>query len=225
MEDRDTKTEEVIYTFLTHEKVQQYFADINIELLRGNHMQKDNYYPFTLLVQYKKEFRVYYENLYGLHLIEDKKDSEVFFYLDFPDEGKGKLYHSDRHRELTESLTIIGIMLMNMYYERFFDNDKLITWETLKKSILEGEYAHYYQQLFFNEQRNDFTDEEWDDFRKKMKKWLMNFEALGWVNRKQSEDNELNFELRPAMVRFAKLYKDEIEHFEEFAQKIINQSL
>ena len=162
--------------------------------------------------------------MYGLVLVEEKKDNEIFYYLDFPDEGKGKLYQSDRFKELTEQQTIMGVILMNMYYERYFNISKIVTWDELKKAILDGEFSNYYKRLFLGEVRNDYTDPEWDNLRKRIKKLVSSFETLGWVRKVSGEESELNFELRPSINRFVKLYNHEIEHFDEFYQKIINMA-
>ncbi|HTA28461.1 MAG TPA: chromosome partition protein MukE [Bacteroidia bacterium] len=225
MEDEYQGTHEKGYAFLEDEKVKQYFADINIELLQGKHIQRDDYYPFLILSSNEPDFKFFYQNLYGLNLIKDKKDNETYFYLDFPEDGKGKLSPSSRYRELTQIQTIIGIVLMNMYYERYFEQIKQITWSDLKKEILEGEYAANYQRIFFKGQRGNFTDIEWEEVRSSIKRVLKSFAALGWIDMQQQDDAEISFVLKPAINRFAKLYKDELEHFEDFVNKIVPQNI
>ncbi len=220
MENEHQESQQKRYAFLEDEKVKQYFADINIELLQGKHIQRDDYYPFQILSSNEPDFKIFYQSLYGLNLVRDKKDNATYFYLDFPEEGKGKLSSSTRHRELTEFQTILAIALMNMYYERYFEHTKQITWNDLKKEILEGEYAANYQRIFFKEQRDNFTDLEWEEVKTKIKRVLNSFSALGWIEMQPQDDIEISFILKPAINRFAKLYSSELENFEDFAKKI-----
>lgn len=208
------------YSFLGDEKVQQHFADVNIELLRGRHIQQEEFYSFQLLSNYEREFGMYYDTLYGMVLNKEIKDNQSYFYLSFPDDAKGKLYHSDRHKELSEIQTIIGIILMNMYYERYFEHQKEIRWEEIKKEITEGEFAEDYQRVFFGEARAAFTDTEWEELKKRFRRTIRDFEKLGWVKLLTTDEHEIHFVLKESIHRFAKLYQTEVENFDQFVQKI-----
>ena len=50
-------TEQIDFSFLNEELVQSHFADLNIELLRGAHIQSDQYYLFRLLKEKENEIR------------------------------------------------------------------------------------------------------------------------------------------------------------------------
>ncbi len=225
MEDQglqEQQQEIVNFSFLADEKVQQHFADVNIELLRGRHIMQDEFYAFQLLSNYEKEFSMYYDNLYGMVLNKEVKDNQTYFYLSFPDAAKGKLYHSDRHKELTEVQTIIGVILMNMYYERYFEHQKEIRWEELKKEIMEGEFASDYQRVFFGESRGAFTDIEWEELKKRFRRTVRDFEKLGWVRLISTDEHEIHFVLKESIHRFAKLYENEVQNFDQFIEKVTN---
>lgn len=192
---------------------------MNIELLKGAHIQRDNYYPFQLLSKYEEEINYYYKILYSLQLLKDKVDNEYYFYLDFFSEGKGKLSHSSRHRELTETEIVNGIMLLSMYHDRYFEYQKEIRWEDIKKEIIESENSNLYKKLLFKDVRDDYSDHEWDNTKKQFKKALRDFETLGWIRRISIEDgDEVHFMIKESIHRLAKLYDKEINNFSEFVK-------
>ena len=135
------------YGFLRDERVEKYFADINIMLLSGKHIDEKYYVAFSLLEEKQEQWTQYYKNLYNLNLIADRFDGHPYFYLDFFDTAKGKFTLSSRHRELTETQTLIGLMLLDIYYKRFFDEHKIVRWTELRKIILEGEQQDAYKRI------------------------------------------------------------------------------
>ncbi|MBV8802906.1 MAG: hypothetical protein JO131_08110 [Gammaproteobacteria bacterium] len=220
MENDHPETINNVFSFLEKEEVQEYFADLNIALLRGRHIQKNDYHLFHLLNAYQKEFANYYKLLYNLLLEKDRMDNEIYYYLDFPIDGRGKLADYSRHKELTEKQIVIGLMLLNMYYDRFFENPKEINWIDIKKEITEGESSSLYKKLLFNHIRDDYSDQEWSRVTKLLRQVLKKFETLGWIQElKLTEVDELRFTLRESIHRLAKLYKYEIENFDEFIKE------
>ena len=213
------KVEGTYYSFLENDKVRQHFANINIELLRGRHIQREDFYQFQVLDDYEDDFRHFFLELYQLNLIKRTMDGETYFYLDFFEDTKGKLSSVERHRELTPTQMIIGIVLLRMYYDKYFEVKKTISWENIEHEILEGEYAIHYQRIFFGEARGQFTDPEWDELKRKIKKVVMSFDKLGWLKVDSENNQELLFDLKPAIHRLAELFKSEIENFDEFAAK------
>lgn len=212
------------FDFLNIDEVQSHFADLNIELLRGRHIQKEDYYIYNLLDKFQNEFRHYYKCLYKLDLVKDRSDNEAYYYLDFPSDNKGKLYHSSRHTELTSKQIIIGLMLMNMYYERFFEHPKKISMKDIEREIMEGEDCGLYKRLLFGELRDNYTSKEWNAAIRWIKRTLAGFNVLGWIQRETHEDPaESTFILKTSIHRLAKLYRDEIENFEQFVEQYESQ--
>jgi hypothetical protein len=207
------------FGFLEAEEVQKHFADLNIELLRGRHIQKDDYYLFQLSGTYYKELQFYYRVLYRLEFIKDRMDNEFYFYLQPPEEGKGEIADQSRHRELTEENTVIGIMLLSMYYDRYFTSPKEISWEDIQKEIQESDNKSLYKSLLFNDIRNDYSDTEWENVKKIFRRSLREFDSLGWVKRQSAEDGEkINFMIKESIHRLAKLYHEEINNFDQFSE-------
>ena len=212
------------FEFLENSDAQEHFADLNIGLLRGRHIQNDNYYLFQLLVDYTQELENYYKQIYGLKLVEDIKDESRYFYLDFFEEGKGKVSNSQRHKVLTEMQTILGIMLLNMYYDRYFETPKEIRLNDIKKEVLDGENRTSYKRLLFNEVRENYTSTEWKRVITSIKTTLRDFEQLGWVERLPLEEGEeVHFLIKETIHRFQKLYQKEILGFEQFVESYLFQ--
>ena len=86
--------------------------------------------------KYFEELKYYYTNFYGLELERDYKDDITFYYLDFTEDSKGALSSTRRHKELSSLQTVMGIMLLNMYYDRYFENIKEITFQDIPSGHL-----------------------------------------------------------------------------------------
>jgi hypothetical protein len=211
------------FAFLNHRDVQAHFADLNIALLGGRHIQTGEGYQFTLVNTYPEEFRHFYRTLYGLELHQARAENIDYFYLDFPDEGKGRLNTSDRFREMTAWETLFALMFLNMYYDRFFEKTKVVTWPVLRREIEEGDLAHLYRKAFFNStHREILSDQEVKSLSEMLKRVLKNFERWGWVKILPLEeaDGELAFEIRESIDRLGKLYNYEISDFDQFIKQI-----
>lgn len=207
------------------EDVQKYFADLNIELLRGRHIQDDNHYFYRLLTKYYIELKKYYEVFYNLFLDKKTFEGVSYFFLTFNEDSKGVLSSNSRHRDLTAKETIIAITLLHMYYEKYFDNVKEISFQDIKAKIKESEFSHLYKTVFFkNGSRDNFTPSEWANVMKNFKNVIQGFEQLGWVGSFiQIDKDNFSFIIRESIHRFQTMYEYEILNFEEFANNI-NQS-
>ena len=214
------------YSFLLRRDVQAHFADLNIALLSGRHIQTGEGYIFTLINSYPDEFLFFYRNLYGLELKQARAEQIDYYYLDFPDEGKGKLATTDRFREMTQWEIVIALMLLNLYYDRYFEQTKIITWNQLQKEILESDLSTLYKKAFFkNQLRDSYSDPEWKSLFDNFNRALKNFDRWGWVRLQPAEEGEgeLAFLIRESIDRFGKLYDYEINQFGQFVQQV-NQS-
>ena len=206
------------FSFLESEYAQSFFADLNIKLLQSRHIQHEDGDIFRLLVDYEPEFYHYYSSLYRLKLVRDKQDNEVYYYLDFLQEGKGKLSESNRHKELTAIQVIIGIMLLKMYYARYLEQEKMITLDDIKKEIRESKNSDSYKAVLFNDVREYYSDKEWKEkVEKPIRKTISEFDRLGWV--KKSSESNLVFTLRASIHRFARIYENEITNFDKFSEQ------
>jgi len=217
------------YSFLEYEDVQRSFADLNISLLEGRHIQKSDSRIFHLLKSYPDELKYYYESLYGLELTHGKYDNQSYYYLSFPHDSKGRLSDPSRYRPLSDQNTIMGIMLLNIYHEKFFDKEKEVTWDDFVKIIMEGENSDLYKKLWFSDIRDNYDYSEWKKrFYDKVSNTLKEFQKLGWVTgeipKKSGTEiaqiqEELRFQINVSINRFAKLYENEINNFDEFVEK------
>lgn len=209
--------------FLLNERVTRRFADINIDLLRGKHIEPSNYYAHDLLEEFFNEFAEYYENLYQLILRREKKDGVTYFYLDFPENGRGKMNNPTRFKELNEEQTVIGIVLLNMYYAKWFEHPKEIQWENIRQEIEQGEQRSHYKLLLFGEIRDHYSDLEWENVESRFNRTLISFEHLGWVTRLSHGKEEIHFHINVSINRLAELYQKEIENIDKTAERLRNR--
>lgn len=210
------------YSFLIEETVEKHFADINILLLSGKHIDNRYYTEYTVLENYEQQWRSFYSNLYRLNLIADISDRSRYYYLDFMENGKGKLSDASRNKELTELQTLIGLTLLDMYYQKYFDEEKIIYWNDIKTQILDSDHQDAYKRILFNDIRASYDEKEWNEVHTKFSKTIENFDRLGWVEKQSGRNEDLVFEIRPAIHRLAKLYQEELQNFESFSQQLKN---
>jgi chromosome condensin MukBEF MukE localization factor len=206
------------YDFFTEDIVEKHFADLNIKLLSGRHIQQEDINAFLLLEDFYPDLRNFYRKIYQLDLVRDIGDQRAYFYLDFFDGGKGKLNDASRYRALTEMQTVTGLLLLDMYYSRYFEHPKVIMWSDIKQEIEEGDHKADYQRILFPEIRAAYSDAEWGTVEKRFKDVIQSFHLLGWVNRLSGQQEELLFEIRPSIHRMAVLYAAELENFTSFSE-------
>ncbi|WP_321438488.1 chromosome partition protein MukE [uncultured Bacteroides sp.] len=217
--EHENTTQKSPYAFLSNPSVQRYFADLNIDLLQGKHITADDYYSYQLLREYyEPELKQYYKELYELILEKATFDNSTYFYLDFPVDSKGRL--SNRSRELSEQQVIIGIILLKMYYDMYFKYPKELFWEDIKEEIEQSELKDLYKKLFFEEVRDFYTDKEWEKVQELFRRTINSFTQLGWIKKLSKGKEDIHFQLKESIHRFAELYKYEIEEFPQFVSKI-----
>ncbi|MES2430793.1 MAG: hypothetical protein V4556_07630 [Bacteroidota bacterium] len=210
------------YDFLKEERVEKHFADINILLLSGKHIDQKMYTIFSLSEEFESHWRNFYKNLYNLNFESANFDGKKYFYLDFFDTAKGRFSDNSRHRELTEIQILIGLTLLDIYYKRFFDEKKVLKWSDITNLIIEGEQQQAYKRIFFNSvrQSNTYDEKDWKMVERKITSVIDAFDKLGWVEKLSSQNEELVFEIRPAINRLAKLYEEELTQFEDFVANL-----
>lgn len=221
MENHSNKN--IDYSFLLEEDVQRNFADLHTCLLSGKHVCfTEDYTFYSLLEKYEAHWKFFYRNLYGLNLADDTFDQQVYYYLDFFDSDRGKLNDSSRSRQLTELQTIIGLVLLDMYYHRYFNERKIIYWPDIKRMIEDSEFREQYQKLLFRVIRPSYTEQEWSRVERLFNETITIFAKLGWVLKMSGQGEELIFEIKPAIFRMAKIYEQELSDLDVLIEKLNN---
>lgn len=213
------------FNFFENSDVKEKFADLNIELLSGKHIQRSsNYYLYQLLNKYYDKLRYYYDYFYSLRLEREFKDNITFYFLNFNEDTRGALSSNNRFKELSPLQTVMGIMLLNMYYDKYFDDVKEITFSDIKKEIKEGENSQSYKKLWFDEVREDYSPSEWKRVKTNVKNTVRDFDRLGWVKSMTPDEGEdIRFRLKEPIYRFQKLYEKEILNFDDFIENYLLQ--
>lgn len=208
------------FRFLADEDVSKNFADLNIKLLSGRHIQIVEYAAFSILEDYYNDFRYYYQQLYGMDLVRRVFDQSTYYYLNFFDAGRGKLSDPSRYRAITEIQTVTALMLLDMYFTRYFDPEKKITWAIIREEIQSGDHRTALQRLLFPEIRVAYTEPEWQSAERRFKIAVSKFDALGWVSQLSGAQEELCFLINPSIHRIAELYEAELQDLEAFSVKV-----
>jgi len=211
------------YGFFLEEAVERHFADLNIKLLSGRHIQQNDANVFFVLEDYFNPLRNFYSCIYKLALVRAIGDRSIYFYLNFFDEGKGKLSDPSRSKTLTELQTIVGLALLDMYYSRYFDHPKIISWPDIQKEIMDGEHKLEYQRIFFENVGPVYSENAWAKAEKRFTNTIKSFDELGWVRRLSNQQEQLRFELQPSIHRIADLYAKELQDFVTFCEKHKNR--
>jgi len=202
------------YGFLTSDLAQKYFADTDIALKQGRHIQDDTRNgdrKFFVFIDeyYDKGLKEYYLQLFKIKLVRESSDRGVFYYLDFLEDSRGKLGKDNRYRELDNEKILFAILLLNVYKERFFE-DKQLKWSDLELVFKEGDHKKYWLELLYGKHKKNYTPNEEDSVKKKVLNVLGIFQRLGWVY--ILDKNEVHFEILPAIERMSRLYADVIEN-------------
>lgn len=213
------------FPFLNTELAKKYFADADIALKQGRHIQ--DYGVDTRLFSFIDEYFDsglvdYYKQFFGMNLIRDSSDNEKFYYLDFPEDGKGKFGKENRSKELEDDKIIFAILFLNLYKDKFFEQ-KEFQWVELEQTFKESEHKELWQNILYGKVKPNYTPKEELDVKDKVRKVLTDFERLGWIVFKNQE--EVHFEILPSIERIGKLYGDVINNVESIEEYLSNEQL
>ena len=212
-------TEKSEFYFLNNTQVQKHFPELNNALLRGRHITQSVPAHFAILDEHEEGFVHYYTVLYSLNLKRRTHDNVSYFYLDFPEVGRGRISNPALYVEMDAKTTIVAFILANLYFSNLFSYDKKFQWEDIQYEIEHGEHRDAYQQLFFNDLRSDYTDKEWDTAKARFRTAVTFFSNIGLVE-KEDIGETYSFIILPTINHFIEIYKSEIEHIDDFLKDI-----
>lgn len=219
------ENENSIYPFLDSEAANKYFADTDFALKQGRHIQdyRNDHKLFVFVDEYyDKGLQTYYENLFGMKLMREEADSERYYFLNFSEDNKGKLGKENRSKELEDDRLIFGILLLNLYKEKFFEK-KEIRWQELELIFKESEHKELWLKILYGKVKPNYTPREEVEVKTKIVKILKSFEDLGWIYFLNQE--ELHFEILTSIDRISKLYGDMINDVENLKLYFNNELL
>ena len=211
------------YQFLNTEIAMKYFADADIALKQGRHIQNygvDTQIFYFIDEYFNKGLKDYYANFWLMNLVQDSIDNERFYYLDFPENSKGKLGKDNRSKELDGEKMIFAILLLNLYNEKFFE-EKEFSWQDLEQIFKENENKLLWRKLLYKRQKENYTADEEKTVREKVERILDDFEKLGWLVMQDKE--EMQFKILPSIARIGRLYADVINNIETIEKFLDNE--
>lgn len=210
------------YKFLDSTDAMRYFADADIALKQGRHIQNfgsDTQIFYFIDEYFDKGLKDYYENFWWMTLIKDSNDNENFYYLDFQEGNRGKFGKDNRFKELEGEKIIFAILLLNLYNEKFFE-EKEFSWDELEQIFKESENKTLWKKLLFGKNKENYTPTEEKNMKEKVKRILADFEKLGWIVVKN--EDEMQFEMLPSIARISRLYADVINNIESIEKFLHN---
>lgn len=206
------ENENSTFQFLEREVSEKYFADVDFLLRQGKHIQAYDAKLFEYIDDYYEELAEYYIHLFKIYLRQELNTytNEKYYYLDFHEDDKGKF--SGRSKELDVWNLLFGLLLVSLFYEKYFDVNQRVTQEELHKIIEHGTHSDSWKMHIFGDIKENYTPKEWVEADAKIQRTLKEFERLGWVVR--NDKKEINFDILPSIDRLVKLYKNQIENIE-----------
>ncbi|MBT1705875.1 chromosome partition protein MukE [Chryseosolibacter indicus] len=213
------------FEFLNSELAAKYFIDADVALRSGRHIQdfgNDQRIFHFIDEHYDNGLKEFYRIFCHMPLIRGMADNDKYYYLDYPDEGKGKLGKDNRSKELEDDKVIFGILLLNIFKDKFFE-EKAVSWQDLELIFKEGENKESWQLLLFGKIKPNYTPSEEQSVKDKVRSILKDFERLGWIY--FSNLDEMKFVIQPGIDRLVTLYGDVINNIDAIENYLKNEKL
>jgi len=207
MEDANKK-----YGFLETDEAENLFAELDVSLKMGQHVQN---YPhqvelFNFLEKYEEEIRAYYRNIFKVNLAAKGTDYTRYFYLELDDESRGIV--KTRAKKLSPEYTLLGILLLKIHrIDKYFINDIYIP-DLIQLIKSNEEYKNYIYNLFAKRREKEATDIDENTIDEWVRNALQQFDRLGWIY--FDPRNKDLFEIMPSIERLFTMYSYEIHNID-----------
>jgi len=209
------------YEFLNKEASKKYFAKVDMALKSGRHIQnrEADRNLFHYCEEFSDELRGYYSQLFHVHLSSASSQLGRYYFLEFEEEHTGSFTGLFKPEMLEEQQVIIGILLLNLQHEELLKNEHIYTLDEVMDFIFDKEYKDNFLRLFTKGDEDSFYGKDNNLLQNSLRRALNKFENLGWV-KWVDKNQEQTFEILPALERLYLLYKYEIEHVDDFLEKL-----
>ena len=207
MEDANKK-----YGFLETDEANSLFAELDIALKMGQHVQN---YPhqvelFNFLEKYEEELRAYYRNIFKVNLAAKGTDYTRYFFLELDEESRGIV--KTRSKKLSPEYTLLGILLLKIHrIDKYFVNDIYIP-DLIQLIKSNEEYKNYIYNLFAKRREKEATDIDENTIDEWVRNALQHFDRLGWIY--FDPRNKDLFEIMPSIDRLFTMYSYEIHNID-----------
>lgn len=206
------------YFFLQHEKAKALFAETDLWLKSGYHIQEKHpeqrqHFRF---IEESPDLKDYYYAFYNVNLEYGRDDSDnKYYYIDFfrdkkDDYERGKI-SLFKQEYLSVEFVVVGVLLA------FIDIADHVGSITDLQKMLHHDYEEYKEgiyKLFANVQNKKILpSSDGELVNKKIANALRKFEEIGWLYFTPQTDK---FEIMPSFHRLTNdLYYDEIANFDK----------
>jgi len=213
------------YDFLLATGAKEIFAQIDYALRQGQHIQHKHDKQTTLfnfIYANEESLTNYYLDFFHVNLSSNDADKfNKFYYLSFNPNDRG-MVRKGRYEYMEKKHIIVGLVFWELYELDMNYPDTLTKfYEILFNHDL---YKDSFIRLFAG--IDSETEEMYEDkeiIKKEIYKAFENFESLGWVYFKKTDDDQKNsFVIMPSFRRLVEeQYKNKIENYHELSEKLL----
>lgn len=211
------------YSFLNNKKAKSIFAKLDYTLRSGIHIQREyplnvNLYRFLNESENYESLKDYYKDFFNLNLIKEGSDFNNYYYLNFNEDGKGKL-SSDNRDYLKSEYIIIGMLFLKMYkLDGNIELDSVSEFTTLLYEEYE-EQKNALRKLINDNSSDKSTDLSDQRFETVITKSFEKFGDLGWLMWER-EDEKDKFKVMPSFERLRINYQPQIETIDDLIKEV-----
>lgn len=211
------------YSFLNNKKAKSIFAKLDYTLRSGIHIQREyplnvNLYRFLNEAENYESLKDYYKDFFNLNLIKEGSDFNNYYYLNFNEDGKGKV-PSDNRDYLKSEYIIIGMLFLKMYkLDGNIELDSVSEFTTLLYEEYE-EQKNALRKLINDNSSDKSTDLSDQRFETVITKSFEKFGDLGWLMWER-EDEKDKFKVMPSFERLRINYQPQIETIDDLIKEV-----
>jgi hypothetical protein len=96
-----------------------------------------------------------------------------------------------------------------MYYEKFLERAKQVTWLDIKEIIMYSERQEDYKRVFFGSVRENYSTLELGNVKKVFSQMIKRFDDLGWISA-TDVDGDFRFTINASIRRLEQMYREEL---------------
>ncbi|MDR6299409.1 condensin complex protein MksE [Mesonia maritima] len=211
------------YSFLNNKRAKGIFAKLDYTLRSGIHIQREyplnvNLYRFLNESENYESLKDYYKDFFNLNLIKEGSDFNNYYYLNFNEDGKGKV-PSENRDYLKSEYIIIGMLFLKMYkLDGNIELDSVSEFTTLLYEEYE-EQKNALRKLINDNSSDKSTDLSDQRFETVITKSFEKFGDLGWLMW-EKEDEKDKFKVMPSFERLRINYQPQIESIDDLIKEM-----
>lgn len=213
------------FEFLDTEESREHFANCDFALRSGRHIQNHHheYALFEYIEENIEHLEYYYSTLYGVALRHGEFQDNLYYFIDFDGESKGKL-SGLRSEKLSSRHTLFALLLLKVYRLDNYFGSNTFAIQALKESLKNDSNAYredIYRLFAKVSNKNNASEPDESNIDQWVDNSLAKFSDLGWIY----FEPENQFTILPSFNRMFELYRNEILGIEAIMEDTKNNSV